>query len=766
MALALALALAASAHAQTPAAVTSRTPATPALSYSNVLPDSIISATLPLEFRLAAPLASAQGQLTLLVNGNDIGSFLQTSDALHYVLEPAQFALPAGELVIELVFEPTGGGEPITLLLATVMLRGNGDEATGQVDPGIPPDGTALAGQDGSAGQPEGGQVGSEPTPPGFKPKAELQAGLVSSRRTLNGTTTDIVTRELGLQLGLRYESDDDGRRLALGSNFVGNSVQNKAVRFGTAGSAAQKIDLNDYLLEFQTASARLSLGAASMAGNPLLGQSFDNRGISSTYRWNSGFDVAMTSQSASALIGGNPLFGFTDVQRRVSAVTVGWEAMPDQPGALRIETTSLTGSVGRGLNQPLVPAGFNAPQPIAPPVGSGASPSPEHSRGLGLRVQWAPVNSIYKVDAAYAKSTSYQTDPITGLPTTTGRNAYFVDGTARVFDDAADAGQRARRLVLRVRHEFADTDYRSVAGGMMGDIRRTLLGAEGLFGPVQAQYNHSFGHNNVSRIVGLPVLQTVTDTLSLALPLSRLMSDPQAPAGQEPQDASNPISNSTALALAPPGPSGSWWPTLQLGWQHNRQKPVDLPASVLPALVPAVATTNATMNAQWSRNQWTWSGGITYGMRDNQQAGSENEDQRAHGVQAQVQWQVSPDFSTTMGLRRSRATATDTGVAQIQNGLDLGLAWQHDTGWIISAQYGSNGDRDSIATQENRGRNWQLQAGKTWKLPLGLGQPVPVQLSLRLQQQLDRNSLSFGGFSANSEQRSRTVGILLSATL
>lgn len=72
----------------------------------------MIASTLPLEFTLASPLSSSQGQLTLLVNGNDLGSFLQTSDAIHFVLEPAQFSLPLGPLEIELVFEPAGGGEP------------------------------------------------------------------------------------------------------------------------------------------------------------------------------------------------------------------------------------------------------------------------------------------------------------------------------------------------------------------------------------------------------------------------------------------------------------------------------------------------------------------------------------------------------------------------------------------------------------------------------------------------------------------------------
>jgi hypothetical protein len=764
LALAVALAFAYPAHAQAPAQPARAgvpVPGAPVLSYSNVQPGALIASTLPLEFRLAAPLPASRGQLTLLVNGNDVGNFLQTSDAIHFVLEPGQFPLPAGPLELELVFEPAGGGEPVPLLKAQVTLQTQGEVPSGQVDPGIPPDATSLVGVNGSQGLPEGGQVGSTSTGPGLVPKAAIQAGVTSTSRSLNGVNTDIVTRELALQLGLRYESESDGRRLAIGTNFIGNSQQARAVRFGTAGAAAQKIDLNDYLVEFQTATARLSIGNTSVAGNPLLGQSFDNRGISGAYRWNSGFDVAFTSQYATALQGTTPLFGFSEFERRVSAVTVGWEAVPDQPGVLRIETTGLSGAVERSRINVAGPGA--PPAPVAP--GSGASRAPESSHGLGLRVLWSPVNSIYKVEAAYAKSTSAQPNPLGGELVQSGRAAYFVDGTAKVIDEPADGGASTRRLVLRLRHESADTGFRSIAGGMGGDVRRTLLGAEGAFGVFTGQFNHTIGRNNVSHVQGLPVLETVSDTFNIGVPLSRLMADPAPEPQPQPQTLSQDASSAGALALQPAPPSGSWWPTLQLGVQHNKQWATDIPATLTPALVPAAATTNATLNAQWTRNAWTWSGGFTYGLQDNQQPGSDTQDLRTRGVQAQVQWQVTPTLAANVGVRRSRATAADTGISQIQTGTDLGASWQLDPGWTFNAQYSTNADRDSIYSQQNHGRNFQVQAGKTWNVPMGPGKLVPLQLALRLQQQVDRNNSLFGVTTTQNDQRSRTVSILVSAT-
>jgi hypothetical protein len=766
--LVIALALAFPVHGQSPAPpsdMPSRPGASgagaPVLSYSNVQPNASIASTLPLEFRLASPLSSSQGQLTLLVNGNDIGNFLQTSDSIHFLLEPSQFPLPAGPLEIELVFEPAGGGEPVLLLKAPVTLQTQGEVPSERLDAGIPPNETALVGTNGSQGEPEGGQVGSAPTASGFVPKAQLQAGITSTSRRVNGLATDVVTRELALQLGLRYESESDGRRLAIGSNFIGNSQQAKAVRFGTEGAAAQKIDLNDYLLEFQTATARLSLGNTSVAGNPLLGQSFDNRGISGTYRWESGFDVAFTSQFASAVVGANPFLGFRDFERRVSAVTVGWEALPDQPGVLRFETTALTGVVERSRINVIGPDAGAAP--VAP--GSGSGRTPESSQGVGLRVQWAPVNSIYRMEAAYAKSTSTQPNPLGGELVQRGRSAYFFDGTAKVIDQPADGGASTRRLQLRLRHEFADTGFHSISGGMSGDVQRTLLGAEGVYGVFTGQFNHTIARNNVSHIQGLPVLETVSDTFNLGVPLSRLMADPAPEAQPQPQNQSQDASSAGALALQPPSPSGSWWPTLQLGVQHNKQRAVQIPATLSAVLVPAAASTNATLNAQWTRNAWTWSGGFTYGFQDNQQPGLENQDQRTRGVQAQVQWQATPTLSTNLGLRRSRATATDTGISQIQTGADLGVSWQLDPGWTFNAQYGTNANHDSIYSQQNQGHNWQLQAAKTWNVPIGPGKMVPLQLAARVQQQVDRNSSVFGVTTTKNDQRSRTVSLFLSAT-
>ena len=644
---------------------------------------------------------------------------------------------------------------------APVTLQSQGELQGERVNPGIPPSQTSLVGSNGNEGQPEGGQVGSAAPGSGFVPKVQIQAGVTSTSRNANGVDTNIVTRELALQLGLRYESESDGRRLAIGSNFLGNSQQAKAVRFGTAGSSAQKIDLNDYLVEFQTANARLSIGNTSVAGNPLLGQSFDNRGITGTYRWNSGFDVAFTSQYATALVGASPLFGFSEFERRVSAVTVGWEAVPDQPGVLRIETTGLSGGIERSRINVIGPDTGTAP--VAPGAGSGRSP--ESSHGLGVRVLWAPVNSIYKTEAAYAKSTSAQPNPLGGELVERGRTAYFVDSIAKVIDQPADGGASTRRLQLRLRHEFADTGFRSVAGGMAGDVKRTLLGAEGVYGVFTGQFNHTIGRNNVNRIQGLPVLETVSNTFNIGVPLSRLMADPAPEAQPQPQSQSQDVSSANALALQPPPPSGSWWPTLQLGVQHNKQRAVLIPASLSAALVPAAASINATLNAQWSRNAWTWSGGFTYGVKDNQQPGSENQDQRSRGFQAQVQWQATPTLSSNVGVRRSRATATDTGISQIQTGADLGLSWQLDPGWTVNAQYGTNSNYDTVYSQQNRGHNWQLQAGKIWKVQIGPGKLVPLQLSARLQEQVDRNNSVFGVTAMQNDQRSRTLSLLLSAT-
>ena len=87
---------------------------------------------------------------------------------------------------------------------------------------------------------------------------------------------------------------EQDDLRVSVAANFLGNSQRAKAVRFGQAGTAADKFDLNDYLVELQSGGARLSLGHASLAGNPLLGAAFANRGASGSYRWANGTELAL----------------------------------------------------------------------------------------------------------------------------------------------------------------------------------------------------------------------------------------------------------------------------------------------------------------------------------------------------------------------------------------------------------------------------------------------------------------------------------------
>jgi hypothetical protein len=678
-----------------------------------------------LSFSLARALHPAQGQLTLLVNGNDVGAFLRSDDARVWRLSEADFPLPAGPLRLELVLEPPGDAEPVLLWSAEITRAGG--EAPGSLGPATP-EASELAGASGEGG----GQVGSEPARGGFSPRLAATASTSSTRQTIDGVDAGtVLTHELGVQLGLRQSLEQDDLRVSMAANFLGNSQRAKAVRFGQAGGEADKFDLNDYLLEFQTASARLSLGHATVAGNPLLGAAFSNRGISGGYRWANGVDLALTSQYSTAVLGGRALLGFNEATRRVNAMTVGFELLPDQPGVLRVEATGMAGELTQA--------------PAAP--GVGADTNRERSHGFGLRALWNPVNSIYRAEAAFATSTSVQPDAFGNEQIAHGRKAYFLDGTARLVGEAGGGGAGGPALSLRLRHEYADSGFRSIAGGSAGDFRRTLVGLDGQWAGVRAQWSHTLGENNVQRDPVLPVARTTADSVNLTWPLASLFSPP-APDGP------------------PPATPGSWWPVLQLAWQHGTQRPSSVPAFMPLALIPAAATTNSTLGAQWARGDWSWSLGLTRGFQDNQQPGSDQQDLRSRGVQAQLQWQAMAGLSLSAGARRSRSTQTDTQLTQYQNGADFGVNWASPgNGWTLSALASLNGSHDSLASNEARGRTWQLQAGKTFMVPMGLRQPVAWQLALRLQRQTDRNSSNFFGMTSLNEQHTTVSMLTLSAT-
>lgn len=682
---------------------------------SNSLSGMPLQAGQGIEFVLTAPLAQAQGRLVFMLNGNDLGSFLQTVDGIHYTLQASDFPLPAGTSTAELLIEPAGGGEPIALWSASIEVA---DQPGG--GEGILPD---NGGDAPGGGEIADGPVSNAPSS-GLKTKLTPRVSVTSTRRDVDGVVTSSTSREIALQAGAQYERNyEDGSRLALAANLLGSSVQARAVRFAQAGPQAAKFDLNDYLLEYQTDALRLSLGHVSVAGHPLLGAAFANRGVSGSYRLAGGLDVALTSQHATSIVGAPNLLGLRQIDQRVHALTLGWDLNPGQPGALRLEATGMSGELSR---------------PVATP-GTGALPESEKSSGVGLRVVWAPVDSIYRVESAYAVSTSTRPDGFGGEQVARGRKAWFADGSARVIDSGADGGVPDRKLTLRLRHEYADLGFRSVAGGATADVRRTLVSAEGLLYGVQGQWARTYSNGNVRRSPNLPVLHTRSDVVSAALPL--------------------------ATWLDPTAVGGSWWPTLQGGLQYNVQRPSDLPAWMTPDLVPASASRNETLNAQWTQGPVSWSVGLTRGLQDNRQPGQDMLDQKSRGAQAQLQWQVLPSLMASAGWRRARATQLDTGIAQIQNGGDLGLAWTPEGGWVVNATLNRTGSFDSANTQRAKGLNRQLQVSRSLPMSWGPNQVVPLQLSLAWQSQGDNNASTLLGSTVQNTQRVRSLTISLSAT-
>ncbi len=503
----------------------------PALSGSNLTGQPLVAGQ-GVEFILSAPLAPAAGKLVFMLNGNDLGSFLRTSDGVHFTLQAADFPLPAGTSTAELLIEPAGGGEPLPLLSASIEVEDQPDSGEG-----------LLPDNSGATDEPAEAPVDNSPSS-GFTSKLSPRASATSTRRDVNGVSSTQAGREFGLQAGAQDESNGNGSRLALAANLLGSSVQSRAVRFAQAGAQAVKFDLNDYLLEYQSGDLRLSLGHVSVAGHPLLGAAFANRGVSGSYRLQHGFDVALTSQHATSIAGAPNLWGLRDTDQRVHALTLGWEALPDQPGALRLEATGMSGELSRAVAT----------------AGTGALPETEKSSGTGLRVQWAPPDSLYRVEGAWAMSTSVRPDGFGGEQVARGRKAWFADGSARVIDSGASGGVPDRKLTLRLRHEQADLDFRSVAGGASADVKRTLVGAEGVFHGVQTQWARTFSQNNVQRRTDLPVLHTRADVVSAALPLAPWLDATDSPPGA-------PV-------------RGSWWPTLQAGWQRNVQRAGSLPAA------------------------------------------------------------------------------------------------------------------------------------------------------------------------------------------
>ncbi|MBL4631930.1 MAG: hypothetical protein JKY14_12525 [Paraglaciecola sp.] len=254
---------------------------------------------------------SSSSQLRFLLNNTDVTSRFKHTHGYQYIYRAKGFPLPSG----------------VNNLTVYQVLEGQWQEIHSQEIKVLTSSGYETADWRMSGSVSVDAQLDAEYTGDAFKPE-------------------NTRFRVANLQLNLSSQHSRKDFSIQTQANIVGTSKQENALRFYQSDKKADKVDLSDYLVTVKKGKLRLSVGHYGFGSNPLLVDNLGNRGIHVGYRLNRVFDLGITRQNGSAIVGWSNLLGQQNSQHSITASTIGAEVFPNEPGKLRIEMSYLDAQV------------------------------------------------------------------------------------------------------------------------------------------------------------------------------------------------------------------------------------------------------------------------------------------------------------------------------------------------------------------------------------------------------------------------------------
>jgi len=371
-------------------------------------------------------------------------------------------------------------------------------------------------------------------------------------------------------------------------ASILGVSHRESALRFGTLGRDAPRVDLANYRLGMALGASELAIGHVSMGLHRHLIQGFSSRGATLTLRPVSRVELLAGMMSGSSIVGwANPV-GLDDADHRLLSGTLALEALR-RPGGLRLEVSGLSGAV-----RPL--AGYN----------QGVVNDAEESRGVGLRLALSDPSQRLRLESGFSRSTfdnpadSTLAQGIGLVPVEeVTRNAHYVDVS---FDVVRDAQVAARPAAVSVaaRRERVDPLYRSLGAFAQADressqleLRVTTLGLA-LLGM------HGRSRDNLDDVPSLLTSRTRRSGLTAEAPLSAVL-----------------------------GIASGWVPAISYGFDRTHQAGEGVPddGEFSASHIPDQISRNHTLAAIWQLPELSFAYRLNHAFQDNRQAGREAAD-------------------------------------------------------------------------------------------------------------------------------------------
>ena len=427
-------------------------------------------------------------------------------------------------------------------------------------------------------------------------------------------------------------------------ANIIGASHRPEALRYEQRGEDAPKLDLADYLAEFQYGDAKLAMGHINSGSNPLLLSDFATRGLKANMQINPVFDLTVSAQNGTEIVGYNRIFGIKENEHQVNSATIGAELNPSSPGSLRAEISYLDASIQ-----------------AEPGFDTGEVPEAEKSDGYGLRITSNIYDGRIRTDLSYARSNytnpsdpflDFEEDIIEVEETT--NSAHRVDFAADLINVTL-SNEKMVTLTAQYVREHIDPEYKTLGAFPNSDQLTDTYLLNGTLGSLSLSLSHDINEDNLDNIATVLKTRTRTTTTAIEIPL---------------QDLINTHSPT------------QYWPSLSLSHEYTHQKAANKPIEDLSGFnsashLPDQITDNKTISLSWSLEKFDFSYAHSRSFQDNRQNGRELADFTTITKEANIAIRPLDTFDVSLTIGNAENRDRENNITQHNDTYDASVNWR-----------------------------------------------------------------------------------------
>lgn len=697
---------------------------TPEIKVEASFAEKIISTNEPIELQLNRALRSSEGSLAILIGVTDVSS-LFARDGLRLRYNAKLWPLPVGEspVTVYLVSRDGEWTEVARFMLRVRMEESNTTRSEGTLNAGglkAKTSGPSISSLDENLGATQDAvqSPSANPSPSTnndrkmkFTPSLTLTIPSQPAQSTFPGPRPERATFiDVNMQASIKNETTYGVFSTQSTIDFAGSSFQQEALRFGTLGNAAPKVDLASYQIRLQIAKVKFDVGHFSYGTQRQLINGFSSRGLQLAFPFLKQFDFTAAATSGTQLVGYDNFFGLDNRRHQMLSGTLGVELIRKRPGGLRVEVSALN-------------AYF---QPISG-VNRGVVTDLERSNGMAARLIANDKSQRFHFEGGFTRSlfgsvndiTLSQDVSVAALPSIT-RNAHYLEASCNLLRNYSLTKTKKANLNVAFREETVAPLFRSLGAATQADKIQYEFSANGSINEITLQFSQANFKDNLRRIPSILRSLTGNTQIGLAAPGSALL---------------NRTTNSP------------WLPRLGYSFDRLHARGAAIPVNggfeVDPGTVPDLVGTNQTFSADWQVKKFMWGYNVNRSFQDNQQKNRERADLGVLVNSGRVGIAATSRLNFNLDLSAESSENKESSRIDRTYRLGPGVTWQLNKRMGLTANLANTIAGDAARTRH--GRDTDFDVSWTYRFERGregLGKVVGqffIRYANRYSRVLDR---------------------------